>query len=263
MTPERHISEAELHAYLDGELTAEDRADVEALLAAATAEAGLVRDYRDMNEALRERYAGRLEEPVPGKMQQALARLPEHGSAKPARVARRWVPLAAAILIAAMAGAGGYFARGLTIEARRPESAFVTTAIGAHSVYVPEVRHPVEVGAAEEAHLVQWLTKRIGAEVRAPALSPLGWKLVGGRLLPDRGLPAAQFMYEDGTGRRLTLYMRKETGLNNTAFQFAERDGFGAFYWVDRPLTYAIAGRLGREELMSIANTVYGQLEQR
>ena len=35
--------------------------------------------------------------------------------------------------------------------APRPEPSFVTTAIGAHSVYVPEVRHPVEVGAAEEA----------------------------------------------------------------------------------------------------------------
>jgi anti-sigma factor RsiW len=162
-----------------------------------------------------------------------------------------------------LAAAGGYLARGLTIDTRRPETAFVTTAIGAHSVYVPEVRHPVEVGAAEEGHLVQWLTKRIGAQVRAPALSGLGWKLVGGRLLPDRGLPAAQFMYEDATGRRLTLYMRKETGLNNTAFQFAERDGFGAFYWVDRPLAYAIAGRLGREELTSIANAVYAQLEQR
>ena len=133
----------------------------------------------------------------------------------------------------------------------------------AHVVYSPEVRHPVEVGAAEEAHLVQWLTKRLGANVRAPTLSALGWKLVGGRLLPDRGLPAAQFMYEDGTGRRLTLYMRKETGLNNTAFQFAERDGFAAFYWVDRPLAYAIAGRLAREELMALANAIYGQLERR
>ena len=54
---------------------------------------------------------------------------------------------------------------------------------------------------------------------------------MGGRLLPDHGLPAAQFMYEDATGRRLTLYMRKETGLNNTSFRFHEQDGFGAFYW--------------------------------
>jgi anti-sigma factor RsiW len=263
MTPERRISEAELHAYVDGELTPEDRAEVEAWLVTAPADAGLVRDFRDLNEAMGQRYAGRLAEPVPGKMQQALARIPAHRSAKSPGFARRWAPLAAAILVAALAGAGGYLVRDLTVETRRPEAAFVTTAIGAHSVYVPEVRHPVEVGAAEEAHLVQWLTKRIGANVRAPALAPLGWKLVGGRLLPDRGLPAAQFMYEDGTGRRLTLYMRKETGLNNTAFQFAESDGFGAFYWVDRPLAYALAGRLSREELMSIANAVYGQLEQR
>ena len=263
MTPERRIDEAELHAYIDGELAPEDRAEVEALLAAAPAEASLVRDVRELNEALGQRYAGRLDAPLTEQMRRTLARIPEHARTERPGFARRWAPLAAAILVAALAGAGGYFVRDLTMEARRPEAAFVTTAIGAHSVYVPEVRHPVEVGAAEEAHLVQWLTKRIGANVRAPALAPLGWKLVGGRLLPDRGLPAAQFMYEDGTGRRLTLYMRQETGLDNTAFRFAEGNGFGAFYWVDRPLAYAIAGRLSREELMALATAVYGQLEVR
>jgi anti-sigma factor RsiW len=70
-------------------------------------------------------------------------------------------------------------------------------------------------------------------------------------------------MYEDGTGRRLTLYIRKEMGLENTSFRFADQDGFGAFYWIDRPLAYAVAGRLSREELTTIANTVYAQLEQR
>jgi anti-sigma factor RsiW len=263
MTPERRVSESELHAYLDGELAPDERAEVEAMLAATPAEAELLRDFRELNAALAERYGGLLEAPVPGRMRQALARIPESSRARRPGFARRAAPLAAAILIAALAGAAGYFARGLTIDARRPEAAFVASAIGAHSVYVPEVRHPVEVGAAEEAHLVQWLTKRIGADVRAPALAPLGWKLVGGRLLPDRGLPAAQFMYEDATGRRLTLYLRKEPGVENTAFRFAERDGFGAFYWVDRPLAYAIAGRLSREELTGIATAVYGQLEQR
>jgi anti-sigma factor RsiW len=263
MTPDRRISEAELHAYLDGELSTEDRTEVEALLAASPADASLLRELRDLNQAIAERYAARLDEAVPQRMDRLLALIPEQRASSHSSYARRLMPLAAAILIAALAGAGGYLTRGLTTDARRPESSFVSTAIGAHSVYVPEVRHPVEVGAAEEAHLVQWLTKRIGANVRAPVLAPLGWKLVGGRLLPDRGLPAAQFMYEDATGRRLTLYMRKETSLNNTAFQFAESDGLGAFYWVDRPLAYAIAGRLKREELTSIATAVYGQLEQR
>jgi anti-sigma factor RsiW len=68
-------------------------------------------------------------------------------------------------------------------------------------------------------------------------------------------------MYEDGSGRRLTLYVRKETGLDNTAFRFFERDGFGAFYWIDRPLAYAVTGRLTREELTALANAVYAQLE--
>jgi anti-sigma factor RsiW len=263
MTPERRIGEAELHAYLDGELAGEDRAEVEALLAAGPAELALLRDFRDLNEAIVQRYANRLDAPVPEAMNALLAGIPEHVAKERSRSRWRWIEVVVAVLIAALAAAAGYVLRDLTVETRRPETAFVATAIGAHSVYVPEVRHPVEVGAAEETHLLQWLTKRIGANVRAPTLSGLGWKLVGGRLLPDRGLPAAQFMYEDGAGRRLTLYLRKETGLNNTAFQFAERDGFGAFYWVDRPLAYAIAGRLSRDELMGLANAVYGQLEQR
>lgn len=262
MTPERHISEAELHAYVDGELAAEDRAEVEALLAANPAEALLVRDIRDLHEALARRYASPLAAPVPERMQQVLARMPVHGGGEHSSSKRRWMAVAAAALIAAMASAAGYVVRDLTAGARRPEMAFIASAIGAHSVYVPEARHPVEVGAAEETHLVQWLTKRLGTNVRAPTLLSLGWKLVGGRLLPDRGLPAAQFMYEDGAGRRLTLYVRKEAGFNDTAFQFAERDGFAAFYWVDRPLAYAIAGRLGRDELLALANAVYGQLEQ-
>src|SRR4029078_8117659 len=127
----------ELHAYVDGELTLEDRAEVEAMLAAAPAEAGLVRDFRDLNAAIGQRYAGRLEEPVPGRMQQALARIPEHTSAKRPGLARRLAPLAAAIRIAALASAGGYLARGLTIDSRRPDPTVATTAIGAHSVYVP------------------------------------------------------------------------------------------------------------------------------
>ena len=61
----------------------------------------------------------------------------------------------------------------------------MATALGAHTVFVPEVRHPVEV-KADEAHLVRWLAKRVGADVRAPALGSMGWQLMGGRLLPDQ-----------------------------------------------------------------------------
>ena len=45
MTTERRISEAELHAFVDGELTPRGAGGVEGLLAASPAEAGLVREF--------------------------------------------------------------------------------------------------------------------------------------------------------------------------------------------------------------------------
>jgi len=257
MTGPRRIADAELHAFVDGELGAEEHAEVEALLAAGGLEQALVAELRDLNDAIRARYAGYLGEPVPPAMALPLSRI---GRERPGPVRRLLRPAAGLVLLVASA-AGGYLARGFVGQPNGPEAAFVITAMGAHTVYVPEVRHPVEV-KADEAHLVRWLTKRVGADVRAPVLTGTGWKLMGGRLLPDQeGHPAAQFMYEDATGRRLTLYIRKETGLDNTSFRFAERDGFGAFYWIDRPLAYALTGRLSRDELETLAVLIYGQLE--
>jgi len=257
-SPGQRLSEAEVNAYIDGELALEDRDEVEGRLAASPADADYVHDIRELNEAMRARYAARLAEPLPAPMLALLGRVPRW----PPALATRQAAVVAGLLVGLAGAAVGYAVRSLVAEAPRPEPSFVENAIGAHSVYVPEVRHPVEVRAAEE-HLVRWLANRVGAPVRAPSLSDLGWKLMGGRLLPDAGAPAAQFMYEDAGGRRLTLYIRKETGLDNTAFRFYQRNGYGAFYWIDRPLAYALAGRLPRNELLAVANAVYGQLERR
>ena len=251
----RRISEAELHALVDGELTPGERAEIEGLLQGSPAELALVRDFADLNEALRARYSKEIDAPLPEAALRLLARVPRRRS----MFAARSQALAAALIIAVVAGAAGYVARDMMGD-RQQEPAFVTSAIGAHRVYVPEVRHAVEVKAAED-HLVRWLTRRVGAQFVAPSLVEHGWKLMGGRLVPDGGRPAAQFMYEDAGGRRLTLYIRKETTLANTAFQFAEQEGFEAFYWIDHPLAYALAGKLKREELMALANLVYAQLE--
>jgi len=137
----------------------------------------------------------------------------------------------------------------------------VRQAVLAHAVYVPEVRHPVEVGADQEAHLVQWLSKRLGTAVRVPDLQTAGFKLVGGRLLPGETGPAAQFMYQDGAGRRVTLYLRHGSDPRETAFRYAREGNVSAFYWVDRGAGYALAGDLPREDLLALAEAAYRQLE--
>jgi len=132
----------------------------------------------------------------------------------------------------------------------------------AHATYAPEVRHPVEVGADQEQHLVAWLSKRLGREVRAPRLDGEGMALVGGRLLPGDPGPVAQFMYQSAQGRRVTLYVRTEApDHRETAFRYARESNVRVFYWIDRTFGYALSSAdLDREELLKLANVAYRQL---
>jgi anti-sigma factor RsiW len=131
----------------------------------------------------------------------------------------------------------------------------------AHVVYSPEVRHPVEVGADQETHLVQWLSKRLGTPLKVPHFSAEGFDLVGGRLLPGEQGPVAQFMYQDAQGRRLTLYVRTDAAENReTAFRYTLEGKVSVFYWLDGRLGYALSGELPREQLLRIAEAAYKQL---
>lgn len=122
-------------------------------------------------------------------------------------------------------------------------------------------RHPVEVAAAEEAHLVAWLSKRLGAELKPPHLSGQGFELVGGRLLPGEAGPVAQFMYQDARGQRLTLYVQRDAqDSSETAFRYANESGIGVFYWLDGRFGYALSAEMQKSELLRIATVVHRQL---
>src|SRR6185369_7267622 len=102
----------------------------------------------------------------------------------------------------------------------------------AHAVYAPEVRHPVEVGADEEEHLLRWLSKRLGTELKCPSLTAYGFELVGGRLLSGPNGPVAHFMFQDAKGTRLTLYVSgQRSDSRETAFRFSQEDRVSVFYW--------------------------------
>lgn len=132
----------------------------------------------------------------------------------------------------------------------------------AHLVYSPEVRHPVEVEAKEHDHLVKWLSKRLGLQLKVPVLATEGFELLGGRLLPGPDGPVAQFMYQDATGKRLTLYVTKPgKNDNTTAFRFAQEGPVSVFYWIDRDCGYALSGDIEKPLLARVASSVYRQLE--
>ncbi len=158
-------------------------------------------------------------------------------------------------------GAAGWMARGASATAPTGFDTFTADALDAYKLYVVEVRHPVEVPGSERAHMTQWLSKRLGSELRIPDLQSIGLKLVGGRLLPGPTGAAAFYMYEGASGERFTIYCAKADAAE-TALRYRSDDSFAAFYWVDDKIAYVVSGPADRERLEKVTKTIYEQVDK-
>jgi anti-sigma factor RsiW len=251
--PKIPVTEDELHAYVDNELPAERRGDVEAWLAGHPDDAGRVQSWRALAEALHARYDSVADEAVPKRLEiERLERQP-----------RKLVYGAiAATLVAFIAGGGvGWLAHGAAASPSTFQTLTVD-ALDAHRLYVVEVRHPVEVPGSERAHLQQWLTKRCGWIVRAPELDATGLKLVGGRLLPGPTGPASFLMYESASGERFTLYASRAK-IETAQMRYTAAENSGAMYWSEDNVGYVLSGPTDKDRLNQIARLVYDQTEKR
>jgi anti-sigma factor RsiW len=256
------IGDADLHAFVDGELDEARHAEIEAWLAAHPEDAARIEAWRRQVAGLHALFDPVADERPPERL---------HPSAVLARQragrGRIAAQAAAAVLLLLVGGVAGWM---LNDRAGSPggwQAVLTREAAQAHRIYTAEVRHAVEVGAEEE-HLFRWLSNRLGGDVKAPPLDELGFHLVGGRLLPSDQRVAAQFLYEDEAGRRLTLYIKPGRAGRMTAFHYAEDnsvdggEGVNAFYWAEEPFEYALLGSIGREELLHAARTVYANLSE-
>jgi anti-sigma factor RsiW len=244
------VTEADLHAFIDGVLPAARAAEVDAYLADHPEEAARLAAYREQVAALRREFDPVLDEQPPRRLE-----VPRWYWARPL------LRYAAVVAWFTLGGVIGWQLHAYTADRRAEAISWPRRAAIAHVIYSPEVRHPVEVAANEEAHLVRWLSKRLGTPLTVPHLGDLGYTLVGGRLLPGERGPVAQFMYQDGKGQRLTLYVRvNPDDSGETAFRFAQEHGVGVFYWLDRKLGYALSGEVDKNELLRVATAVYRQL---
>ncbi len=287
------ISEMDLQAYVDNRLSDARRGEVEAYLASHPEDARRLAGYSRINSDLHGNFDPVLNEEIPDRLLACF-----HDQVKPARrpvrnpfkgiLARlrgqfgRFVGGwgAMGILVPASPGSGWTRASyaftfawlslgvvlGWQMQRALPQSnmpPMVRHAAVAYVTYASEVAHPVEIQASNEDHLEAWLSKRLGMDLRAPKLETVGLKLMGGRLLAGTQGPAAQFMYEDSVGRRLTLYVKtQEMGYDKSkSFMFAQEKEINAFYWIEEGTGYVLSGNLGRADLLKVAEAAYRELD--
>jgi len=252
MTPPTTKHDWVLHAYVDGEFEASEKLLIEKELASDHEARQSIETWRRQNKAIRETFADVIHEQLPPGVRAAL-------HVRRVNIGRWLVPGLVAAAVALLAGGYALYAGlGLGTGAGRD---FAENALSAHVVYSAEVRHPVEVSAAEKPHLDSWLSKRLGHKISAPDLSSRGFQLIGGRLLHEGRKPAAQFMYEDGSKRRLTVYVAGNPAKRETSMRLEETMGYTTCYWLDEDAGYAVAGEFKPAELLPLAMFIYDAFE--
>lgn len=233
--PESEASARLLSALVDGELSENERNELQKRLQEDSSATERVAHYQAQKKAL-----------------QALFPLPAAKSTIFVLHRTPWWRRAAIALGGVAAGLvlGIALSQSPLWEGRQPP--FALRADAAYSLYASERRHPVEVTAADQVQLFDWLSRRLGRPLSAPSLHEYGYELMGGRLLPDDSGPAAQFMYQSAKGERLALYVTV-FDKQEMAPHALRTGGTGTFYWASHGMGYALSGRGNEHRLREIA----------
>ncbi len=246
------VSNWAVHAFADGELSGTEKANVEALLQGDEAARAVLAAVLQQNTALHQAYDNVLQEPVPPRLR-AAAQPPHRLSGSRALIA------ASMAGFLALGGALGYFAADHLAKYQAfdlPQIAYL-----AHQTFASEVKHPVEVAAAEQDHLQKWLSKRVGQQIKIPDLTAQGYTLLGGRLLAESEGPAGQLMYETADKQRLTVFLTENAGGVESALRLEQHGNLVTCYWRDGKLAMAVTSALPRDDMMNLARSIYDKME--
>lgn len=250
------ITEDDLHAYVDNQLPVDKIEAVEELIRNDAKVAQQIHDWQEQNKLLSGFYGNKDYSEIPEKLD--INSISQKRIGKPSN---QFLSLAASVLLILFGGLIGWFASDIAQRQTPNTTNFVNSAISAYQVYSVEVLHPVEVGADKRKHLVSWLSKRVNYPLTIPNLQTYGYKLLGGRLLAmQEGNPAAQFMFENKEGKRITMLVSKNPKYLDQSFHLKKEDKVNAFYWMDNQVAYSITGKIQSKSLRELSTAVYQQL---
>ncbi|ELY7491114.1 anti-sigma factor [Cronobacter turicensis] len=244
MTPD----EAQLHAWMDGELDEATAQQVERYLAENPQVAGKMAAFRDETQHLRH----------------AMNRQPLHmTSIEPHSFHRRvreqrQRKLALAFLLMLSLSVGGITGWQLK-EAQLSAPLPMEDAVQAYKLFGDEATLPLDMNASQHAELAGWVTRNFIRSALPPNLERYGFKPLGARLMATAQGPAAVVMYQDPRGIRVAWYIRP---LSPVKISQGERkaDDVMAQYWSDEHYNYAMVTPLNAPEAGNVRKALSPKL---
>ncbi|PDT05977.1 Fis family transcriptional regulator [Rhizobium chutanense] len=263
--------EAQLTALLDGEVSPEQRHELEQRLADDENARRLHERLRHGADFGRRRLDDILKEPVPLALVRSIKSTQPPKTPIAQRATRPQVKLApsgpqalAAALILFAVGCGiGYFV-GISPDA--DEVATTTAAAPANTndwlgdvtayqrLLIRQPRHLVEVPASQAEEISSWLTTAIGVPFRVPDLSAESWTFQGARVILGDSRPVGQLVYSNADGDVISICFRKDA-LPPEADDFKEtiKDEIGLVTWHNAGTSYVLAGPSAEAALGQLA----------
>ena len=242
-------SERDLHAYVDHQLSDDERRQVETFLASNPEVAARVRAWQQDAQQLRAALSGALQQPANPDLDPALLRQ------RRTRQSRRHLASAAVLLIAvSVGGFSGWQAREMTlVGAPLP----MTDALQAYRLIAQQGLLPADYKAGDEGDMQGWLDRYFTQANRLPDLSGAGFKPASGRLLSTEQGPAAMVVYENQGGQKISFYVRPPGPKNYLLPRGSRSDGgLQAEYWSGSGYNYAMVSPVDTPAAQRLRQTV-------
>lgn len=254
MSEHVHVPDERIHALIDGELTARERAELETAVAADPHLGQRVALFRADKARLAGMHDGLLEQPLPPHW---LAQIERHRAPSPRRQLFSIEAIAGiAAAITLTVGGALYYE-----QSQRPqEETIIADALAARDNVYPAQRAIAVNAHSESANITRLLSSALSMKLSAPDLRRMGYQLVGLHMYSNvPGGKAAELLYRSKDNRTFTLYVRHSSG--TPRFDQFKQGKLRVCIWQDDVIGAVMSGEMSAAEMQRLASLAYSGLE--
>ena len=227
-----------MHPYLDGELTPDQRTDVEQHLKGCADCGARLKDWQALSAAIK---APALRHRASDTLRQRLRVELEKADVRPAR--SNWPRWAAAAAVAVVALSLGF----VFMPHGDEDDAMVDAAV-AQQERAAATKHLTDLSSTSPSVLEAWLSNKLPFAPAVPDLAAQGYALVGARVDEVKGQPAAAFTYRHGAGL-ITVFVCHALKPGDKDMDQDTQDNYHVVYWTRGALSYWTVSDLSADEL--------------
>ncbi|MGO6751412.1 anti-sigma factor family protein [Rhizobium ruizarguesonis] len=257
-------SDEDLTAFIDGELTPEEAARIEAIVNEDESTAERLEFLARAGLPFKQAFAPLLAEAPRAKLETMLAAIPAQPGARPGTTPafasrRRFLGALAASLVAGIAIDRAVIGMGARFSAKDENSEWRSVVADYISLYTPETLAGPVPAREDQAAQLGPLDEKLGLSLSPEAVSLPGIDFKRALMLQYDGKPLAQIAYLDPeTGPMALCIVKSDAG--SKAPDLESRKGLNVIYWSNETHAFMLIGRIPADRMKELGEDVRRRL---